>query len=66
MNDLLQIAITAAVSAGNAMNADTHVHGYCDPRFAPLRDAFAENFAEGLEIGASLALTHCGETVVDL
>lgn len=48
------------------MNADTHVHGYCDPRFAPLRDAFAENFAEGLEIGASLALTHCDETVVDL
>jgi len=42
------------------------INGFCDARFLPLRDAFAANFADGLEIGASVALTHRGEVVVDL
>jgi CubicO group peptidase (beta-lactamase class C family) len=42
------------------------IHGSCDPRFALLKEAFAANFEAGLEIGASLALTHQGKTVVDL
>ena len=42
------------------------INGFCDARFLPLRDAFLANFADGLEIGASLALTHRGRVVADL
>jgi CubicO group peptidase (beta-lactamase class C family) len=42
------------------------IHGFCDERFLPLKDVFAANFDAGLELGASLALTHQGTTVVDL
>ncbi|HUO11468.1 MAG TPA: serine hydrolase domain-containing protein [Caulobacteraceae bacterium] len=41
-------------------------HGFCDGRFAPLKDAFGANFEEDLELGASLCVTLHGETVVDL
>ena len=40
--------------------------GFCDPRFQSLKDAFVANFEAGLELGASLALTYRGRTVVDL
>ncbi|HUO11467.1 MAG TPA: serine hydrolase domain-containing protein, partial [Caulobacteraceae bacterium] len=42
------------------------LHGFSDERFLPLRDAFAANFEDGLEVGASLCVTLHGETVVDL
>jgi len=42
------------------------IHGACPPRFAALKDAFAANFAEGLELGAAFALAVEGEVVVDL
>src|SRR4029453_10141574 len=42
------------------------IHGHCDPRFQPLEDAFRANFDEGLEVGASVAMTHQGKTVLDL
>jgi CubicO group peptidase (beta-lactamase class C family) len=42
------------------------IHGSCAPQFAPVRDAFAGNFAAGLEVGASVAVTLDGEPVVDL
>lgn len=42
------------------------VHGFCAPRFQPLADAFRANFEDGLEAGASLALTWRGKPVVDL
>ena len=42
------------------------VEGSCDPRFAALADEFVRNFVERGEVGASLALTHEGRTVVDL
>ena len=42
------------------------VHGFCEAPFLPLRDAFVANFDAGLELGASLAVTHQGRTVVDL
>ena len=42
------------------------VHGFCDARFAPMRAAFVTNFEKNLEIGASLAITYRGETVLDL
>jgi CubicO group peptidase (beta-lactamase class C family) len=44
----------------------TTVEGTCDPAFAGVRDAFAEAFAHGLELGASLALSVAGRNVVDL
>lgn len=42
------------------------LHGFCDERFAQLREAFAQNFADGFEVGASLAVIHHGQPVVDL
>ncbi len=42
------------------------VAGFCDPAFAGVRDAFAQNFADGLELGASLAISIEGRNVVDL
>jgi CubicO group peptidase (beta-lactamase class C family) len=40
--------------------------GSCDPRVAEVKRAFARNFEDGLEIGASFAATIDGEFVVDL
>ncbi|MEU3937433.1 serine hydrolase domain-containing protein [Streptomyces sp. NPDC029044] len=42
------------------------VHGHCDARFAAVRTAFEENFRERGELGAAVAVTVDGETVVDL
>jgi CubicO group peptidase (beta-lactamase class C family) len=42
------------------------VHGTCDPRFAAVREAFADNLAGGREVGASFAATLDGRPVVDL
>ena len=42
------------------------LHGDCDPRFAPLRDAFARNWSDHAEIGASLCVVERGQVVVDL
>jgi CubicO group peptidase (beta-lactamase class C family) len=42
------------------------VAGHCDPRFGPLREAFAANFAERGEHGGALCVTLGGRTVVDL
>jgi CubicO group peptidase (beta-lactamase class C family) len=44
----------------------TEIHGECDPRFEPVRTAFAANFDQGQELGASVAVTLEGEPVVDL
>lgn len=40
--------------------------GHCDPTFAAVRDAFAENFARGEEVGAAVAVYVAGRPVVDL
>ncbi|PKQ09539.1 MAG: EstA family serine hydrolase, partial [Alphaproteobacteria bacterium HGW-Alphaproteobacteria-12] len=42
------------------------VSGTCDPRFAPLRDAFAANFDERGEPGGAIALMVDGRLVADL
>lgn len=42
------------------------VQGTCSEQFGAVRDAFAQNFDEGLEIGAAVAVTVDGEPVVDL
>ena len=44
----------------------TEIHGFCRDDFAPVRDRFATSFTEGLERGASVAVTLHGEPVVDL
>ncbi len=40
--------------------------GTCEPRFGAVRDAFAANWADHDEVGASLCVIVGGETVVDL
>ncbi|WP_369166794.1 serine hydrolase domain-containing protein [Streptomyces sp. R28] len=45
---------------------EAQVHGHCDPRFAAVRAAFEANFRERGELGAAVAVTVGGETVVDL
>ena len=42
------------------------VHGHCDPRFTAVRTAFEANFRERGELGAAVAVTVGGATVVDL
>jgi CubicO group peptidase (beta-lactamase class C family) len=44
----------------------SQVRGHCDARFAAVRTAFEENFGERDELGAAVAVTLHGETVVDL
>ena len=44
----------------------TEIHGHCDERFEAVRTTFAANFDEGVERGASVAVTLHGEPVVDL
>jgi CubicO group peptidase (beta-lactamase class C family) len=42
------------------------IGGYCDDRFTRVAEEFERNFAERGEVGASVAVTHRGEYVVDL
>lgn len=48
------------------MKQAVHIHGYCDPRFSAVKDAFLENFESDSEVGASFAATIRGEYVIDL
>jgi CubicO group peptidase (beta-lactamase class C family) len=45
---------------------ETTIEGTCDPAFAPVGEAFARNFAERGEVGASVSIVHEGRVVVDL
>jgi CubicO group peptidase (beta-lactamase class C family) len=42
------------------------IEGTCDPRFRRVREIFAANFENGLEVGAAVAATIDGKTVFDL
>ena len=44
----------------------TPIDGVCDARFAPVREAFAANFAQHGEIGAAMTVFVGGRKVVDL
>ena len=48
------------------MANEVEIHGFCDDRFSTVRDAFAQNFVDGLEVGASFAATIDGTLVVDI
>ncbi|MDW6025000.1 serine hydrolase domain-containing protein [Mesorhizobium sp. BAC0120] len=43
-----------------------NIEGTCDPRFAGVRDAFADCFEQGLEHGAGVSVVVHGRTVVEL
>jgi CubicO group peptidase (beta-lactamase class C family) len=42
------------------------IHGFCDDKFAPVRDELARSIDEGQDLGASFAVTIDGEMVVDI
>ena len=42
------------------------IHGFCDERFAAVREVFEKNFTERNDVGASFAVTVEGEYVVDI
>ncbi|MDJ0785526.1 MAG: serine hydrolase domain-containing protein [Myxococcota bacterium] len=44
----------------------TTIHGHCDPRFEGARQAFGQNFENGLEVGASACAVVDGEVVLDV
>jgi len=46
--------------------SQTEIHGTVEPRFAAVRDAFAQNFANGAENGAAFCMTLEGKPVVDI
>jgi CubicO group peptidase (beta-lactamase class C family) len=48
------------------MPVKSPVHGTCDERFAKVRDIFSTNLESGLDLGASVAFTVDGESLVDL
>lgn len=48
------------------MDSAITVHGDVDPRFARVRDAFAENFARSGDVGAACCVFHRGRPVVDV
>ena len=48
------------------MAANVTINGEFDPKFARVRDAFAQNFAERGEVGASASVVVDGRCVVDL
>ena len=42
------------------------IHGFCDEKFAAVREAFEKNFVEQGDVGATFCATIEGETVIDL
>ena len=47
-------------------SGEPRIGGWCDPRFAAVREAFAANFAERGETGAAACLVLRGTVVADL
>jgi len=48
------------------MTNKVEIKGLCEPRFEAVKDAFTRNFEEGMEVGASFAVTINGEYVIDI
>ncbi|WP_293676052.1 serine hydrolase domain-containing protein [uncultured Phenylobacterium sp.] len=49
-----------------SVNKAFEIGGFAPSRFAPVKDAFADSFSEGLELGARFSLVEAGEVVLDL
>jgi CubicO group peptidase (beta-lactamase class C family) len=45
---------------------ETFIEGYCDPKFAAVKEALQSNLDHGLDVGACVTVTHKDEVVVDL
>ena len=45
---------------------DIEIHGHYDERYAAVREAFARNFADEPEVGASVAVSIGGQLAIDL
>ena len=48
------------------MESQVEIKGFCEPQFKKVEDQFRKNFENGLEVGASCAVTVKGKYVVDL
>ncbi|MBY8986754.1 MAG: beta-lactamase family protein [Candidatus Lokiarchaeota archaeon] len=48
------------------MTNKVEIHGLCEPRFDAVKDAFTRNFEEGMEVGATFAVTINGKYVIDI
>jgi CubicO group peptidase (beta-lactamase class C family) len=48
------------------MASTVEIHGYCDDKFSAVKEAFANNFEQELEVGASFAATISGKFVIDI
>ncbi|MHA2039255.1 MAG: serine hydrolase domain-containing protein [Promethearchaeota archaeon] len=48
------------------MLKEIEIQGLCEPRFESVKDAFMQNFEEGMETGASFAVTIDGKYVIDI
>jgi len=48
------------------MSNDIEIHGFCEERFEPVKQAFAEHFKTGQDVGASFAVIIDGKFVVDI
>ncbi len=42
------------------------IEGTCDPRFSRVKEVFTDSFANGIEVGAAVAATLDGKSVIDL
>jgi len=42
------------------------INGFCDDRFKAVKEVFAKNFVDGLDVGASFAATIDGKYVIDI
>ena len=59
-------ATGTAAAQGPATQGDVAVQGQWQEKFKPVVDAFAENFRIAGDVGASFAVVHKGELVVDI
>ncbi|GAJ18784.1 unnamed protein product, partial [marine sediment metagenome] len=48
------------------MGNKIEINGYCEERFEPVKEVFADNFKSDLDVGASLAATIEGKIVMDI
>lgn len=48
------------------MTDKVEIQGFCEPRFETVKDAFTQNFEEGMEIGATFAVMINGKYVIDI
>ena len=48
------------------MTNNLEIHGFCEPRFEIVKDAFRRNFDEGMEVGASFAVIINSKYVIDI